>query len=426
MLSDSIGVKIYIGGCIKIMKPFKYKLIAVLLIFFILSPVFISSFIPLAHSADVTTSSNNNTKSSWLKGILLIILSYIINNYVEEYPKESGIEHRLGSQPLKEENVDNNFESEKNSKREVLGFYVNWLTNYSNSYHSLQKNHNKIDMVAPFWYTVNPDGSIESRYGGHQYEVTSLAQNKNLKVLPLINNNQKNNMILVNPETRNRAITNIVNLVNRNNYQGVNIDFENIPSWTRDGYTKFIKNLSHKLNKHDKILTISVFPKIDLPLSIHGAYDYEALNPYIDKMVIMTYDNHWSTGSPGPISPLPWVEDNIIYALEYIPPQKLLLGIANYGYDWPANGIGKAISTKKAIKLAQKYERKIKWDQSSHSPYFNYWDSEGIKHDVWFENSYSLKYKLNLVNKYNLGGIGIWRLGNATNKFWEMIKEKIK
>lgn len=368
------------------------------------------------------SSFNIEDEEGWLRGVILVVVSLLLNHFMGEEEDSSEIEKENDFMPAKP-SPDRN--ENNNNNKEVLGFYVNWMTGYSNSQEALEENKNNIDMVAPFWYTLNPDGEIENRYGGHQYEVTTLAEKQDMKVLPLINNNQANNNILTDSRIREKAVNNVVKLIKDYNYDGVNVDFEFIPAWTRQGYTNFIKLLSEKMPE-DKLLTVSVFPKIDVPLNLQGAYDYGAIAPHIDRMVIMTYDHHWSSGPAGPIAPINWVEKNIEYTLEYITPEKLLLGIANYGYDWPKEGKGQDLSTKKALDLAEKHNAKINWQETYKVPHFQYQDSEGINRKVWFENARSTSYKLELVKKYNLRGIGIWRLGNGKSDFWETIKENLR
>jgi len=390
------------------------RVISVFLVIILIIPYILMTTVP------VYGAGPGNNQGSWLKGILLMVISFIVNNFVEKNRSGESPDSIVDDRPLIDINTD-----KKSDIKEVLGFHVNWLTPEANSYTSLKENWQNIDMVAPFWYTVNPDGDIETRYGGHQYEVASFASNRNIKVIPLINNNQQNNMILVDPSTRTRAVNNIVDLVEKYKYDGVNIDFEHLPPWTRNSYTAFIKELSGKLRKKDKLLTISVFPKIDVPLDLQGAYDYAALGPLVDRIVIMTYDKHWATGPAGPIAPIDWVEKNIKYTLEYIEAQKILLGVANYGYDWPSAGIAQDLSAKKALKIASERGAKINWHSTFQAPYFYYWD-QGEKHEVWFETGNSLAFKLDLVNKYNLQGVAIWRLGNEDKDFWTNIRNKLR
>jgi spore germination protein YaaH len=387
------------------------------IIFFLLLAIFLPFFLLISSSVVYGADLDWIEDKPWLKGLLLFVLSFIINRFVGNINSDE----QVNTNQIYEGEVIT-IENNLNSDKEVLGFYVNWLTPGANSYDSLKENWQSIDMVAPFWYTLQTDGEIRTRYGGYQYEVDSFARNRNIQVLPLINNSQENTLMLTDPEIRAKAVYNIVDLVQKYNFAGVNIDFELLPSWTRNSYTAFIKQLSTELKKINKLTTISVFPKIDVPLELQGAYDYAALAPLVDRIVIMTYDKHWSTGPAGPIAPINWVEENIQYALEYIPAEKIILGVANYGYDW-TGGYGQDLSSKEALNLANKKGAEIKWHDIYQTPYFYYWENER-KHEVWFENSNSLAFKLDLVNKYNLKGIGIWRLGNENTDFWETINNK--
>jgi len=387
------------------------------IIFFLLLAIFLPFFLLISSSVVYGADLDWIEDKPWLKGLLLFVLSFIINRFVGNINSDE----QVNTNQIYEGEVIT-IENNLNSDKEVLGFYVNWLTPGANSYDSLKENWQSIDMVAPFWYTLQTDGEIRTRYGGYQYEVDSFARNRNIQVLPLINNSQENTLMLTDPEIRAKAVYNIVDLVQKYNFAGVNIDFELLPSWTRNSYTAFIKQLSTELKKINKLTTISVFPKIDVPLELQGAYDYAALAPLVDRIVIMTYDKHWSTGPAGPIAPINWVEENIQYALEYIPAEKIILGVANYGYDW-TGGYGQDLSSKEAMNLANKKGAEIKWHDIYQTPYFYYWENER-KHEVWFENSNSLAFKLDLVNKYNLKGIGIWRLGNENTDFWETINNK--
>ena len=47
--------------------------------------------------------------------------------------------------------------------------------------------------------------------------------------------------------------------------------------------------------------------------------------------------------------------------------------------------------------LARREGEEILWNQGFKTPYFHYRDDEGNRHQVWFENHKSLKFKLDLV-----------------------------
>lgn len=414
----------------KFISPTRCRITAVMLVLALLLPIM---FAVTGEVAEASSGSLLGEKTSAIKGLIVILMAFLLDRIAgdQKVNSQSGdpMVTDIPDTPTSEDTTPyvpmKRYLSQ--GEKEVLGFYVNWDTPGVESYPSLTKNARSIDAMSPFWYTVTSTGDIATKFGGHQAQAANFARQQGQMVLPLINNDKTNSAMLTNPTIRQKAVENIVALVQRNNYDGVNIDFEFIPAWAKDNFTMFIRELSQRLRARGKMVTISVFPKVGVPQDLHGAYDYRALAPYIDRLVIMAYDNHWSTGPAGPVAPLKWVEENIVTALREMPASKILLGIANYGYDWPVNGgRGTDIATKKAIELAERKGAKIQWDSKSSTPYFNYTDSKGAKHVVWFESSYSLDYKLQLVNKYNLQGIAIWRLGNEEDRFWEIVRNRLK
>lgn len=57
--------------------------------------------------------------------------------------------------------------------------------------------------------------------------------------------------------------------------------------------------------------------------------------------------------------------------------------------------------------------------------HFSYTE-DGLTHQVWYEDSRSLKYKVDLVNDYDIAGIAIWKLGDEDPDFWQVIKNNLK
>mgnify|MGYP006274663525 FL=1 len=399
----------------------KYRVISVSLILLLLLPVLLTVTVGVAEAS----GSLFGDQTSLLRSLIMIAMAFLLDSFVGDQKVDTD----SGDPPVTEiPGSDSSYPPVSTigpGEKEVLGFYVNWNSD-TESYPALKKQSSNIDMVAPFWYTITSTGALENKYGGKQRHVDNFTRQQGQLILPLINNDKTNSAMLTNANIRRKAINNIVKLVERNNYDGVNIDFEFIPHYTKDDFTTFMRELSQKLRSRGKMVTVSVFPKVKIPTDIMGAYDYQALAKYIDRMLIMTYDHHWSTGPAGPIAPLDWVEQNIQYAIRYVPSDKILLGIANYGRNWPNHG-GKAqeLSSKNAIQLAKNTGSTIRWDSNSKTPYFSYTDNRGTGRTVWYENSYSLDFKLRLVHKYNLKGIGIWRLGNSNQRFWDIIRKRL-
>ena len=116
---------------------------------------------------------------------------------------------------------------------------------------------------------------------------------------------------------------------------------------------------------------------------------------------MMAYDYSHSGTEPGPVAPLWWVEENIEYMLKMgLPPEKLSLGIATYGYDWLLGGRGATARGNVEIKrIVEQYRAQVNWDQENQVPVIDYSDPEVGEREIWFENNASIKRSWNwLIN----------------------------
>ncbi len=98
------------------------------------------------------------------------------------------------------------------------------------------------------------------------------------------------------------------------------------------------------------------------------------------------------------------------------------MGIPNYGYDWTLPFVkgtkARALGNVEAVDLARKVYASIQYDYTSQAPFFNYYDSNGKEHVVWFEDARSMNAKLRTANEYNLGGVSYWTIGKYFPQAW--------
>lgn len=317
---------------------------------------------------------------------------------------------------------------ETTPKLQVLAFYEKGWNSLNYGYPSLKKHYKDISVLMPFWYTANADGSISvSKIGLEPKVITLMRKHPEVKLLPLVNMAASGQPMLASADTRQTAINNILKLVADNKFDGVNIDFELLPAATRDNLTVFIRDLAKQLHQQNKMISVSVMPKLDGLEEIGAAYDYGALGALTDFITIMTYDKHNASSASGSVSPYKWVEKNIKEALKYVPAKKLVVCIGAYGYDWTVpSSIAdtKYIGLREALQLARKSKAKIQWDDDSQSAHFNYW-SGNVKHEVWFENGFSITRKVALAKKYGLRGVAIWRMGFEDQQYWDKIRQAV-
>jgi spore germination protein YaaH len=317
-----------------------------------------------------------------------------------------------------------------NTQSMIAGYYVENFQDDPKGQSALSKNLGLINTVIPFSYKVDQYGAINGRHYSKPY---ALAKSSGIQTLALVNNIDGSNFnsntihrMLSDANSRSRAVNGIARLLMEKGYRGVNIDFENVKAGDRLYLTAFFRELAATLRPKNLLVTASVPAKtFDDKNSAHsGAFDYQGLAPYLDMVMIMTYDEHYAGGDPGPVASLPWVEKVINYTLKFFHPKKVVLGIAAYGYDW-SWGKGKALQYAGIQNLLKKHQIAPKWHSVYKVPYFTY-KSWGVTHEVWYENSYSTSYKADLVKKYGLKGVAVWRLGYEDPNIWSILRQKLQ
>ncbi|WP_026485788.1 glycosyl hydrolase family 18 protein [Caldanaerobius polysaccharolyticus] len=288
----------------------------------------------------------------------------------------------------------------------------------------LSEHGNLIDKLVPYWYGVKADGTLDDQA---EKDVKETEAQKNIQVYPIIHNYSSPQMrdrihnLLSNPQLRSTLVTNIVNMAVGEKYPGVNIDFEFVPPEDRQNLTTFMQMLYTELSGKGIKTTISVPAELkdnpDHPFS--GAFNYSAIQRFCDEMYILAYDEHFAT--PGPIASIGFVRNVLNYAVTVIPPNKIRLGMAVYGYDWTENvTIPRTLSYNQAIELARNLGANITYDETAQESTFTY-TMNTTSHTVWFEDVRSFTAKLELLMEYNIPGIAVWRLGQEDQRIWNIL-----
>lgn len=300
------------------------------------------------------------------------------------------------------------------------------------AFESLKNNPAAFDEIALFWYYLTKDGSIKKyQYTNENKEIIDFAHANNIKVVAVITNlpdrsntswdSERVEDVLSDEDTRHEHIDDIVSLTEDLNFDGISIDYEEVDSSQKENFSQFIKELSEALHIHNKFLGVALHPKTkDTKDDRFGFQDWQKLGEAADQLYIMSYNEHWDTGKPGPIASIPWVKEIIEYSKsQKIQTSKLFLGIPLYGYDWEEDSDEEAegLTYEDIIELINEYEVETKRDEKSGAPYFSY-ENDDSKHIVWYEDTKSIMEKINLVKEAGFGGVTFWRLGGEDQSIW--------
>jgi spore germination protein len=286
----------------------------------------------------------------------------------------------------------------------------------------VQQHADLITTLSPFWYEVTLTGDLTVFPNGEDSSVIQFARNHGMEIIPLIANsfNQELASTVLNDTTiRRRHITNIVNKVTQMNYDGIEIDYENIAASDSDVFVLFLRELKAALPANKKLF-VAIMAKTNAAGSTSSAgHDYPGIDSAVDVVRLMLYDYSWET--PGPIAPASWVKQVLDYAVSTIPRSKLEAGLPTYGYDW---GTGRAgVSYEDAINTAQQFQAQVIED-AQNGPHYTY-TANGVAHTVWFTNARNFATLVDLVLQYNIRGISIWHPGNDDPEIYNVIKAKL-
>jgi spore germination protein YaaH len=335
--------------------------------------------------------------------------------------------------------------------------FTGWIPYYAmkTALPSAVANGDLIKEVMPFWYTLKSETKITDLYTPSNPSIPmavplATMRDSGFAIIPTITDGTDKLVLaklLSVPTTRTQVVKTITNLVLANNFDGIDLDFEGFAfsdgtaSWpaTRVSWIAFIQELSTALHSIGKLLSVTTPVLFDPATGKKGyyVYDWASISSMIDRLRIMTYD--YSTGSPGPIGPITWVEQSISYAVSVVPASKVYFGVPGYGRDWVTKVDGVCPSAvasviapgakaatfvmRDAANLASSYGATPTYNNTFAEATFTYQKvytgtaSNGLAtsctatRTAWYQSAQSWAARAQLVSKYRLGGITAWTFG---------------
>jgi len=317
-------------------------------------------------------------------------------------------------------------------------------------------------------------------------EFIKKAQNKDVRVaLTAMSHIDKNSTeFLYCKECWDTFYGNLKAEMDLHNIRDVNLNFEYYETVDKEislKYSEFAKFVKRKLSKDfkDPQLVVATFAD---SLINDRVSDVPSLAKIADKLFIMAYDFHVSqSDKAAPVSPMGGagryagydIRTMIKDYLAYVPPQKLILGVPYYGFNWAKadeeilaereellrkteqksedgaaeGGNGESKETEvdlprnnntvtqtysdimEIIETREKEKKSgaLSWDELAQVPVYRYLDNEtGKERTIYFENQKSLEVKYELAKEFELAGVGIWALGYDTDRpeLWNLLNEE--
>ena len=196
-------------------------------------------------------------------------------------------------------------------------------------------------------------------------------------------------------------------------YDGIQVDYENIGARDAANFLTYLKDIRKRIGP-DKILSVAL-PARTRTIS-DDIFNYKKIEPLVDRILIMAYDEHWSTSAPGPIASTKWGLRVAKYAVSRIPEDKLIMGLPFYGRSWANTNPAKAWYFKSINEIYEKNDCS-EISRIDNVPYFTH--SVTVNVTTYFEDELSLYTKCLNYSELGIKKIGFWRIGMEDPNFFK-------
>ena len=280
----------------------------------------------------------------------------------------------------------------------------------------------ELNVVSPTWYTITgTDGSVDDIVSG---ELITELKSRGLSVWPLISDfteDVDSKALLESRKSRSALISRLMADADTYQYDGINLDFEAVTEESASDFLQFVRELSVQCRKRKIILSVDNY----IPVNLRAYYNYEEQSDYVDYIIMMNYDEHWSTSEPGSVSSRTFFSNNLTRALTKVDKKQLICGCPFYTRIYQVtDGVskGQEAGMQQAIDTVTAAGVTPVWDEET-GQYTASWSSGNTQYYVWLEEERSFAIRMQAVKESDCAGIACWQLGRELPDIWDVIKE---
>lgn len=281
-----------------------------------------------------------------------------------------------------------------------------------------------LNVISPTWFKLSDNEGNFTSFASQSY--VDKAHGMGLEVWGLVENIEYKDSIdmyaiLSSTTTRAKLIDGLINAALTYGLDGINVDFEQISMDCGEHYIEFIRELSIPCRANGIVLSVDNY----VPTGYTDHYDRQEQGVVADYVIIMGYDEHYA-GSPeaGSVASINFVEEGIEKTVSQVPASKVINAIPFYTRIWETKD-GTLDSQAVGMEMAEEYINahniQTEWNDETCQNYGEYSDG-GSLYQIWLEDAASIEVKLNIMEKYQIGGVACWRLGFEKPEIWDIIE----
>ncbi len=191
-------------------------------------------------------------------------------------------------------------------------------------------------------------------------------------------------------------------------YSGAVLDFEGMTPNDFDALIRVAKAVADSVRAHGVARVGMAIPATDT-----AGYPARPLLAAVDYLVVMLYDQHWSTSPPGSISSPVWATRALGLRAGEAGASRVVAAFPVYGYEWRSDSATTVISFAEAEALARAAQVPLVRDPASATLH-----AEARDWNVWVSDAVLLDSLVRDGRRLGVTKFALWRLGMEDPRVW--------
>ena len=214
------------------------------------------------------------------------------------------------------------------------------------------------------------------------------------------------------PMALGRAAGDVARRLTSGGYRGLVIDLEGFGAADRDVVTGAVRAIADSARRHGVSPIAVAVPATDTTV-FHG----RDLISSADYLLVMLYDQHWTTSAPGPLAAPDWVRGATRLRVAEVGPAHVVAALPLYGYRWPTTGPAAALTYADAQRDAAAAGIQLQRDSATSTLRAT---SAGAW-DLWVSDAGLVEALIREVRSQGVNTIALWRLGQEDSAVWSVL-----
>lgn len=348
-----------------------------------------------------------------------VITEDALIGYVENKRLEEG---EMMTQTPATDAVVLNYQSISREGKINMAFHQVFSQGANSTYDAYMAETKSVNVIAPTWFRVkDEEGTLECIAST---EYVTKAHNKGIEVWAVVTDVDYSvniGAILSSSEKRDAMVSTLIAYAQQYDLDGINVDFETVGAEYGDDFIQFLRELSIQTHANNIVLSVDNYA----PTASTMYYNREEQGLVADYVVIMGYDEHWSSSQvAGSVASINFVEQGILNTMEEVPAEKIINAIPFYTRLWKTSG-GTVSCETIGMDLAENWVNtsgvELYWDNET-CQYYGEIQKDGTLYQIWMEDSESIQVKLSVMEANNIAGVAEWKLDFENPVVWDVIE----